>query len=49
MGSVTQAFEQESLLLPLKARPGGANGTAALHLACLALAFGPGMKFTCPR
>ena len=49
MGSVTQAFEQEfAAFTGSKHALAVANGTAALHLACLALGLGPGDEVILP-
>ncbi len=49
MGGVTQAFEEECAAYVGTAHAlAVANGTAALHLACLALDFGPGDEVIVP-
>jgi len=49
MGAATQEFEKEySAYLQCKHALAVANGTAALHLACLALGFGPGDEVIVP-
>jgi dTDP-4-amino-4,6-dideoxygalactose transaminase len=49
MGSVTQDFERETAAyLGVKHAIAVANGTAALHLACLAIGLGPGDEAIVP-
>ncbi len=49
MGSVTRQFEQEfARQMNVKHALAVANGTAALHLACLALGIGPGDEVIVP-
>ena len=49
MGSITQAFEQEfAAFTGSKHALAVTNGTAALHLACLALDLGPGDEVILP-